>query len=106
MNQESSYKELLAQRASLEQRIAQARQQEVDAAVTAIRELIAEFDLTVDEVFPAGRKRMRMGDLEYRETKTVAPKYRDPATGQTWTGRGKAPLWIRDKDRDEFSILG
>ncbi len=106
MNQESSYKELLAQRASLEQRIAQARQQEVDAAVTAIRELIAEFDLTVDEVFQGERKRGRIGASTQRATKTVAPKYRDPATGQTWTGRGKAPLWIRDKDRDEFLIPG
>jgi DNA-binding protein H-NS len=25
---------------------------------------------------------------------TVAPKYRDPATGTTWTGRGKKPKWV------------
>ncbi len=25
---------------------------------------------------------------------TVAPKYRDPATGATWTGRGKKPKWL------------
>lgn len=31
-------------------------------------------------------------------------KYRDPATGATWSGRGVAPLWIRDKDRDAFLI--
>jgi DNA-binding protein H-NS len=24
----------------------------------------------------------------------VAPKYRDPATGTTWTGRGKQPKWL------------
>jgi DNA-binding protein H-NS len=24
----------------------------------------------------------------------VAPKYRNPATGETWTGRGDAPPWI------------
>jgi DNA-binding protein H-NS len=24
----------------------------------------------------------------------VAPKYRNPATGETWTGRGEAPSWI------------
>ena len=106
MNQNSSYKELLEQRAALEQRIFQARQQEVAAAVSSIRELIAEFDLTVDEVFPNERKRLRMGDVSQRETKTVAPKYRDPSTGQTWTGRGKAPVWIRDKNREEFLIPG
>ena len=25
---------------------------------------------------------------------TVAPKYRHPETMQTWTGRGKAPVWL------------
>ncbi len=34
----------------------------------------------------------------------VPPKYRDPATGQTWTGRGKPPLWIAGKDRLQFLI--
>lgn len=34
-----------------------------------------------------------------------APKYRDPATGATWTGRGKPPLWIKDAaDRTPFLI--
>lgn len=102
MNQASSYKELLAQRASLEQKIAQARQQEIDGAVSAIRELIAEFDLSAEQIFPG--KRGRIGSPTQRATKTVAPKYRDPSTGQTWTGRGKAPVWIRDKNREEFLI--
>jgi len=29
--------------------------------------------------------------------KKVAPKYRNPADeSQTWTGRGREPLWIKD----------
>lgn len=24
----------------------------------------------------------------------VAPKYRDPKSGETWSGRGKAPRWL------------
>ena len=35
---------------------------------------------------------------------SVAAKYRDPVTGQTWTGRGKAPKWIDGKDRNQFVI--
>lgn len=35
----------------------------------------------------------------------VAPKYADPKTGATWTGRGRAPAWIRDaRDRSKFLI--
>jgi DNA-binding protein H-NS len=26
----------------------------------------------------------------------VAPKYRDPVTGATWSGRGMMPRWMRD----------
>jgi DNA-binding protein H-NS len=32
-------------------------------------------------------------------------KYRDPASGKTWTGRGKPPLWIAGvEDREPFLI--
>lgn len=35
----------------------------------------------------------------------VPPKYRDPVSGALWTGRGRAPLWIRDHaDRSKFLI--
>jgi hypothetical protein len=35
----------------------------------------------------------------------AAPKYADPKTGATWSGRGIAPLWIRDvKNRSRFLI--
>lgn len=96
-----SYKELLQQREALEAQIAAARQNEVSGAVQKIRELVAEFGLTASDVFPSGRSG---GRVSSRAGSTVAPKYRDPSTGQTWTGRGKAPKWIADKDRDQFLI--
>lgn len=34
----------------------------------------------------------------------VAPKYRNPETGDTWTGRGREPGWIKGKNRDEFAL--
>ena len=42
-------------------------------------------------------------------TRKVAPKYRDPSSGQTWTGRGRMPKWMEaqiaaGKDREEFLI--
>ena len=30
----------------------------------------------------------------------VAPKYRHPASGATWTGRGKAPLWVVEAEKN------
>jgi DNA-binding protein H-NS len=38
------------------------------------------------------------------ERKPSRPRYRDPATGKTWSGFGTIPGWIRDKDRSQFLI--
>ena len=41
----------------------------------------------------------------------LAPKYKDPASGQTWAGRGLQPRWLRDaiasgKSQTDFLING
>lgn len=93
-----TYKELLQQRDALEQRIGEARRSEMADAVSQVRSLINEFGLTQEDIFPAGRKKNSSAGA------TVAAKYKDPTSGATWTGRGKPPLWIKDKDRSEFEI--
>lgn len=93
-----SYKELLAQRQNLEAQIEAARKSEINEALSTIHSLIKEFGLSASDVFPAGRAKSAA------KGSTVAPKYRDPGTGATWTGRGKAPLWIANKDRAQFEI--
>jgi DNA-binding protein H-NS len=98
----NSYKELLKQREALEQAIASAREKELSEAVRKARELVAEFGLTVQDIFPAGRGATKSAGKSTGNK--VAPKYRDPATGQTWTGRGKAPKWIDGQDRNKYLI--
>lgn len=93
-----SYKDLIKQREALDQQINQARQQELAGAVSQVRALVAEFGLSAQDVFPSGRARSATAGSK------VAPKYRNPATGQTWTGRGKAPRWIQDQNREKFAI--
>ena len=39
----------------------------------------------------AGAKKAKKGG---DKRSVVAPKYRDSATGMTWTGRGKQPKWL------------
>ncbi len=95
-----SYKELLQQRELLEQKIKEARETELASAVAMVREIVAEYSLTQDDVFPKGRTQR----TSPASGSSVAPKYRNPETGQTWTGRGKPPLWIKDKDRAQFAI--
>ena len=94
----ASYKDLLKQRELLEQQISEARQREISDAVAQARAIVEEFGLTQQDVFPVGRARSAVKGSK------VAAKYRDPATGATWTGRGKAPCWIQDQDRAKFEI--
>lgn len=96
-----SLKELIEQRAALDKAIVDARAIELGDAVVKVRELIAQYGLTVQDVFP----QQASGRTNAKKTGAkVAPKYRNPATDQTWTGRGKPPVWIAGQDRDQFLI--
>lgn len=92
----SSYKDLLQQREQLEQQIQQARKAEMSEAVAKVRALVTEYDLTQEDVFPSSKPKATRSP--------VAPKFRDPDTGATWTGRGKPPKWIDGKDRAQYEI--
>jgi DNA-binding protein H-NS len=95
-----TYKELLQQREALEQAIAAARKNEISNALAKVRELVAEYGLTAQDIFPSRGVKAS----STKSVSKVAAKYRDPATGQTWTGRGKAPKWIEGLDRSPFVI--
>ena len=90
----TAYKELLAQKAALEAQIAAAQAEAKADAINKVRELIREHDLTPEDLQGPAKTKGSVG----------APKYRDPATGATWTGRGKPPNWINGKDRKPFLI--
>lgn len=92
----SDYKTLLQQRAELDRQIEVARQSEVSIALEKVRAMVADYELTQDDIF--GKKKSSQSG------KTVAPKYRDNATGATWTGRGKPPRWLNGKNRDDHLI--
>ena len=86
-----SIQELLAKRAELDKRIAEARREERSSAIAKVRSLMAEHGLTAADL--AGK-----APVAVRETsagKKVAPKYRNKATGDTWSGRGLQPKWLR-----------
>lgn len=97
----ATYKELIEQRNALEAQIAEARKVEIGEAIAKVRQLCADFDLTEKDIFGG----MRAGtNKSSRKGVAVAPKYRDPATGATWTGRGKEPLWMAGGGREKFLI--
>ena len=90
--------ELIKQKQELDRQIAELRKTEVSNAIAQARALVQEYELTAEDVFGGGSKAKSKGRAE------VAAKYRDSVTGKTWSGRGKAPLWIKDKDRSQYLI--
>ncbi|AOV05693.1 H-NS histone family protein [Delftia tsuruhatensis] len=90
----SEYQTLLARKAELDAQIAKAQVEHKAEGIAAARALIAEHGLTAADLFPPAKSKGSVG----------APKYRDPASGATWTGRGKSPNWIVGKDRALFLI--
>jgi DNA-binding protein H-NS len=99
-----SIQELLAQKAALEKKIAEAQRTAKADAIAKVKALMAEYGLTAADL--AGKA---PGAPKADGTKKVAAKYRDPATGQSWTGRGLKPKWLQaalasGKSLDDFAI--
>ncbi|RKP45617.1 H-NS histone family protein [Trinickia fusca] len=96
----SQYAELKAQIAKLQAQADDARRAEVVNVITEIRQKIAEFGLTAGDLgFAEAARRGRPP-----KKAPLPPKYQDPKTGNTWSGRGKPPKWIAGKNRDRFLI--
>jgi DNA-binding protein H-NS len=81
--------DLLAQRASLEKQIADAQREERSGAIAQIKALMAEHGLTAADLSSRTGKANKVGGTK------VAAKYRNKATGETWSGRGLQPRWLK-----------
>ncbi|WP_459618130.1 H-NS histone family protein [Bordetella sp. 2513F-2] len=86
--------------------------------IASIVKSMREYDITPEEIAaafsstkPAGRTaaRRKAAAAPAAAKRPVAPKYRHPKTGETWSGRGKAPRWLVAEeaagvDRSSFLI--
>lgn len=93
----ATYKDLLAQKAKLEEQLEAARVAELTAVIQQVRQIVVEYELTAEDLGLAAKAKKRKGGA-------VAPKYQDPKSGATWTGRGRAPAWIAGKNFERFLI--
>ncbi len=82
----ATYLELKAQIANLQAQAEEARKQETAEAIGKIKVLMDQYGITIADLSANRRSSFRRDP--------VPPKYRDPLTGNTWTGRGKPPKWI------------
>jgi len=99
-----SLSDLIAQKEALERQIREAQSSAKAEAIAKVKELMSQHGLTAADLVetPAKKNGVKAGSK-------VAPKYRDPATGSTWTGRGLKPKWLATaladgKSLEDFAI--
>ncbi|MRW88754.1 H-NS histone family protein [Duganella sp. FT80W] len=95
----TTYQEYKAKIAELENLAESARKNEIAEAKEKIATIMRDYGLGLADLGGVATKT--------KVSKPRAPvptKYRDDATGQTWTGRGRAPKWLEGKNKDDYLI--
>ncbi|MGH8777764.1 H-NS family nucleoid-associated regulatory protein [Paraburkholderia sp.] len=96
----TQYADLKAQIARLQAQADEARRTEVVNVIAEIKRKITEYGLSAQDLgFAAAARRGRPP-----KKAPLPPRYQDPKTGTTWSGRGKPPKWIAGKNRERFLI--
>jgi len=102
---------MLAEQADIAARVEAKRQELKVAALADMREKITRYGVTAAELgftlAAHGSSRSQGGERASgeRRTSNVEPRYLDPESGKTWSGRGRTPVWLRDKaDKEQYRI--
>jgi len=95
------YEELQAKIADLQAQAAKVKEEEKEQAIGMARTMISAYGITARDL---GLDKSPKGKTGPKAGNKVAAKYRDPASGATWSGRGKTPRWINGADRSQYAI--
>ena len=99
----STLQHLLAQKAELDRQIEATRKQERGDALAQIKALMDQHGLSIADLgFRGGKSLAGKGSK-------VAAKYRNSATGESWSGRGLQHKWLRvalanGRQLEEFAV--
>lgn len=108
----ATYLELRAQIAALTVQAEELREEAKAFAIEECKVRIAEFDLSAYDLGLIQHKQIPSVKVKLSEKtfaakmpvkQTHPPKYIDPATGKTWSGRGHMPHWMTG-NRDDYLI--
>jgi len=102
----ASLQDLLDRKAELEKEIEATRRQEKADAISKVKALMSQYGLTMADLVAKGAPKAKAGTAKGAK---VAVKYRNAATGDTWSGRGLQPKWLKaalaaGRKIDEFSV--
>jgi DNA-binding protein H-NS len=96
----ASYAAYKKQIAELQALAEVARKDEINGAIQKIRELMQLHGVTGEEISSESRAKPA------KAKGSVAAQFKNSETGETWTGRGRAPRWLDGKNKEEFRIKG
>ena len=87
----TSLQQMIAQKEALEQQIAEATAQGRSEAIAKVKAMMAEHGLTAADL---GSTRKPTSKSK-APAKKVAAKYHSVSTGESWSGRGLQPRWLK-----------
>lgn len=97
----TTLKSLMAQKAHLEKQIDTQRRAERTKVIDEIKALMVLHGLTADDF--GGSRRGAKGGKSLKGRK-VAIKYRNTTTGDSWSGRGLQPRWLKAALKEGMKI--
>ncbi|TXC81044.1 H-NS family nucleoid-associated regulatory protein [Paraburkholderia azotifigens] len=102
----ATLEKLQSQIAKLQARANELISRQSSVGIAKIRDIMEKHGLTIADIDAhiAGNERGGQPQQKVSVASTASlPKYRNPKTGATWTGHGRAPAWIASaKDRNRF----
>lgn len=93
----ATYRELQDQIAALQNTAELTRAQELDGAIQQIRALMGEYGISLQDLSTAAK-------TKGKKSKMPANVRFQDADGNTWSGRGRMPEWLKGKDKEKFRI--
>ena len=93
----SSYKDLQNQIAELQKKAREVRGQEMSGALAQIKDLMNQYGITVNDM--TGKK-----SATKQTSKSGSTKVQFKDGDKTWSGRGRVPGWLKDKDREQYRV--
>lgn len=104
----ATLQQLLDARAKLDAEIRTRKSAERTKGLAEIRQIMATHGLTMKDLGASARRGYTQAAVadgadpapasRAASTSKVRPKYKDPTTGDSWTGRGMTPKWLRDHE--------
>ena len=100
--------EIDAERQALQDIVDAERGAKRTQVIDSVRETIKAYGLTASDLGFVGKASLKQRTVSDKRN-VVAPKYQDPYSGKTWTGRGKSPAWLNaqlaaGREKQEFLI--